>query len=61
MRAVSSIKILSSLRLQYSRLNTEQESSAWARVASEKMRRRRMRMRGLYDGIVGPTMTVLRV
>ena len=60
MRAVSSIKILSSLRLQYSRLNTEQESSAWARVASEKMRRRR-RMRGLYDGIVGPTMTVLRV
>ena len=52
MRAVSSIKILSSLRLQYSRLNTEQESSAWAWVASEKKRRRRMR--GRYDGIVAP-------
>ena len=52
-RAVSSIMILSSLRLQYSFLKSEQES--WASLPAERRRRRRGRTR------LGPTMTVLRV
>ena len=40
-RAVSSIMILSSLRLQYSFLKSEQES--WASLPAERRRRRRGR------------------